>query len=698
MPARAEFVRDSDPDAIDRLWDAVVAGEASLDGRDIAGRDWSETMHTVQRHAQALPGPDPQFGQVLRDQLLEPVGMAAPIGAGKRAVPVPSPPFMRTSRRRHERAWRGWAELAAVAAILLAIFGRFVLPASESDPEPRQAIAPFGATPAPATTENAFFRGTSGRTGQYPGAGVADAVTPLWDHEAPFAEFPMGQVNPAVSAGSGAMLESDGTLYLSAGGNVEALDPATGETIWSQEAVRLDADNWFNPVVGPAVANGPVVYASRARGSSVVAVAALDAGTGEQRWSQLVQLEERSVLGWDISSPLIAGGMVYVVVNDGETPVLPAYDDGRIYTGSGLRTSRLIAFDLETGDETWRVSASRLGAYDAGDGHAIWTSQSQARSLAIADGRVHIVVSVGENKGIVTLDAGTGDQLWRINNPDPTILPLAVSSGTVIAVGTDQRGPSPEAGFARLRIIDAASGEEERVVEWGQVVAGSVSAPSVIGGEVYILAEEAGVGATVLRAPLDEDAAASYLALSLDTHSLVDVLVADGRLFARGERVVAYGAATADASGTSGMFGPLPVPLSCDVEALWGEAPRDGMDQGDQTPGLVSPAGVTADDLVGDVSPADDRAVRAAVARIVACQAVGQPREYLALFSDAFLEGPAQNGWIDSQHTTLDVVKVGAFLDGRIGAIVKEASDASTLIVFVEQDGEWLIDGVAWLR
>ncbi|MGI8642879.1 MAG: PQQ-binding-like beta-propeller repeat protein [Thermomicrobiales bacterium] len=399
MPARVEVVRDPDPDAVNRLWDAAVAGEASLDGRDTAGQDWSETMQTVRRHAQAMPGPDPRFGQALRDQLLGTFGVSAPRESKSPAVPVPPMRRMRTSRRRHERAWRGWAELAAVATILLAIFGRFVLPASEPDPEPRQAIAPFVATPEESTAESAFFRGTLGRTGQYAGDGLADAVTPLWEHEAPFAEFPMGQLNPGASAGSGAMVAVDGRLYLSARGDIQALDPATGETIWSQEAIRLEQDSWITPVVGPAVAAGLVVYASRARGSSTMAVAALDATTGEARWSQLVQMDQEAVLGWDVSSPLIADGMVYVAVDDGKTSVLPAYADGRVFTGSGLQSSRLIAFDLETGTEAWRISASRLGAYDAQDGHAIWTSQSQANSLAVADGRIHIVVGVGENKG-----------------------------------------------------------------------------------------------------------------------------------------------------------------------------------------------------------------------------------------------------------------------------------------------------------
>ncbi|MGI8642880.1 MAG: PQQ-binding-like beta-propeller repeat protein, partial [Thermomicrobiales bacterium] len=139
---------------------------------------------------------------------------------------------------------------------------------------------------------------------------------------------------------------------------------------------------------------------------------------------------------------------------------------------------------------------------------------------------------LARTRGVMTLDAATGDPLWRIDNPDPTILPLAVANGMVIVAGTDQRGPSPEVGFARMRMIDAASGEQQPVVELGQVVFGSVSAPSVAGGAVYILAEEAGVGATILRTSLDVGAAATYFALPLDTHSLVDVFVAGERLCA----------------------------------------------------------------------------------------------------------------------------------------------------------------------
>lgn len=708
MPARAEFVRDPDPDAVNQLWDAVVAGERSHDGRDAAGRDWREPMQTVQRHAQRMPGPDPQFGQVLRNQLLNAVDVPVPAGTGRRAVQVPAPRRIGTARHRHERAWRGWVELAAVAVILLAIFGQFILPASESTPEPRQAIAPFVATPGGSSGESAFFRGTPGRTGQYPGAGVADAVAPLWEHEAPFAEFSMGQLNLGVSAGSSAIVAADETLYLSAGGNIEALDPATGETIWSQEAVRLGETTWVDPVVGPVVADGLVVYASRARGSSAVAIAALDSGTGEQRWSQLVQMKDVAGLGWDVSSPLIAEGKVYLAVDSGRTPAPPAYADGRIFTGSGYTSSRLLALDLNTGDEMWRVPASWLGAYDAEDGHEIWTSQSQANAVTVADGRLHVVVGVGENKGIITLAAATGAPLWSLSNPDPTILPLAVDRGLLIAIGTEERAPSPDVGFARLRVIDAATGAERRVIDLGQVAAGSVSAPSIVGGEVYALAAAAGFGAIVLRVPLDEDAEATYLALSLDTHSLVDVLVADGQLFGRGERVVAYGPAGSDAAGTSHAFEPLPAPLSCDFEPRSGTPPYtftgtpaaslSGVSHRGERSGSVPVVDAAAVSLIGDVPTEDQRALRTAIARVVTCQAVGETRQYLALFSDDFFRRPGQPPFADRVWNTVQISEVGSLPDGRLAVRAEEPGGAPFIVVFVEEDGAWLIDEAAVLR
>lgn len=708
MPARAEFVRNPDPDAVNQLWDAVLAGEASLDGRDTADQVWSETMQTVQRHAEAMPGPDPRFGQVLRDQLLGTAVVPVPAETGRRAVQVPAPRRIGTSVHRHERAWRGWAELAAVAAILLALFSRFVLPASESIPEPRQAIAPFVSTPDGSSGESAFYRGTTGRTGQYPGDGVADAVTPLWEHEALFAEFSMGQVNPGVSAGSGAIVAADGKLYLSAGGNIQALDPATGEKIWSEEAVRFDGDSWINPVVGPAVANGLVVYASRARVSRFVSVAALDSGTGEQRWSQLVQMEDVAGPGWDVSSPLIAEGMVYLAVDSGRTPAPPAYADGRIFTGSGYTSSQVLAFDLDTGDEMWRIPATRLGAYDAEDGHEIWTSQSQANAVTVAEGRLHVVVGVGESKGIITLDAATGASLWSVDNPDPTILPLAVDRGLLIAIGTEERAPSPDVGFARLRIIDAATGAERRVIDLGQVVAGSVSAPSIVGGEVYVLAAAAGLGATVLRVPLDEDAEATYLALSLEMHSLVDVLVAGGRLFGRGERVVAYGPADSDAAGTSHMFEPLPDPLSCDVEPRSGQPPftftgtpaasLSGVYQRDERSGSVPVVDAAAVSLIGDVPAEDQRSLRTAMVRIVTCQVVGEPRQYLALFSDDFFRRSGQTPFADRVWNAFRIIEVGQLPDGRLAARAEESGGGPFIVVFVEEDGEWLIDEAAVLR
>ena len=83
---------------------------------------------------------------------------------------------------------------------------------------------------------------------------------------------------------------------------LRALDPASGETVWKTEGVKLGPD------AGPAVA-GCTVFAATRKGK----LRAFDAATGDEQWS--------TVLGNKVQgAPAVANGVVYVGDTGGQVP------------------------------------------------------------------------------------------------------------------------------------------------------------------------------------------------------------------------------------------------------------------------------------------------------------------------------------------------------------------------------------------
>ncbi len=89
----------------------------------------------------------------------------------------------------------------------------------------------------------------------------------------------------------------DGILYVTSGdGNVFALNATRGSLIWDYLV--------YGAVTSPAVSNGFVYFSSQPMGSNAT-FHALNAATGIQVW-------DLNLGFWDVSSPVVAYGMVYV--------------------------------------------------------------------------------------------------------------------------------------------------------------------------------------------------------------------------------------------------------------------------------------------------------------------------------------------------------------------------------------------------
>ncbi len=251
-------------------------------------------------------------------------------------------------------------------------------------------------------------------------------------------------------------------------GRFRAVDLKDGREVWS---VDLGA-----PIpCSPAIAEGRVIVQARDN-----VVRALEVATGRPLWTFAggPDLPPRpgDFLGWDfwVSSPCVAGGVVYVGSGDGHIRALdlatgklrwafataqrvrtsPAVKDGLVYAGSF--DGRVYALDAATGQERWR--------FDTGGG-------LQA-SPAVWEGTVYVG---SRSAAVFALDAQTGALRWRTPHPNGSwvLTAPAIAGGKVLVGSSDEQF---------LQALDAKTGQER----WRTALRYRVlGAPVVAGGLVY---------------------------------------------------------------------------------------------------------------------------------------------------------------------------------------------------------------------
>lgn len=228
----------------------------------------------------------------------------------------------------------------------------------------------------------------------------------------------------------------DNTLYATtAGGRVLALNAATGEELWRHDPDVGEVTLCCGPINRGVSAYGEKVYVA----SLDATLLALDARTGRVAWR--VELADPAAGYSAVMAPLAADGQVYVGVA------------GQQYGIRGF----LVAFDAETGEESWRwhtvpseeaggwwgewrdtdpfgtplnrdVSAERMdsartsGSWRVGGGGIITTpayDPATGRLFVNVEGPAPVVdgsVRPGDNLytgSIVALDAATGEKVWH---------------------------------------------------------------------------------------------------------------------------------------------------------------------------------------------------------------------------------------------------------------------------------------------
>ncbi|MFI7010419.1 PQQ-binding-like beta-propeller repeat protein [Streptomyces sp. NPDC050145] len=238
------------------------------------------------------------------------------------------------------------------------------------------------------------------------------------------------------------------------GGGVQAREAANGDLLWDISGCQTDFEA---PEAGPVIHDGTVYVWQGAR------LRALEARTGEERWS------------YPIGDAASCGGV--------PVRVTPA-DDGYVYVSAG---TRVIAVETGSGHVRWHFEApavflcppayvpgpavtgggvylvDHLGtvyALDATDGRDRWRIATEPRPgsvdpVLVSHGHVH----VGSGQGLYTLDAVTGTPKWRFQAGGEIVGSPVVADGRIHFGSTDHLLYTLKADDGRLRWKLATGGE-----------------------------------------------------------------------------------------------------------------------------------------------------------------------------------------------------------------------------------------------
>jgi outer membrane protein assembly factor BamB len=203
-----------------------------------------------------------------------------------------------------------------------------------------------------------------------------------------------------------------GRLYVAIAGELQALDAATGHTIWRVPLAHEGA---------PLASGGGRLLVSTPTG-----LVAVDAAGGERVWAR--PLEATGAL-----SSIVAGGqVVYAVSTDARVTALslssgethwthtlsgtlspPAVARDRVFVGSSART--FYAFHAQSGRLEWR-----------------WRTGGDVMGAVADDDRVYLVTV---DNFLRALNRGNGNQRWRRELSTRPVAPPVIVGGHVLVPG-----------------------------------------------------------------------------------------------------------------------------------------------------------------------------------------------------------------------------------------------------------------------
>jgi outer membrane protein assembly factor BamB len=281
-------------------------------------------------------------------------------------------------------------------------------------------------------------------------------------------------------------------LVGSGDGCVYGFDPTSGRLVWKS---KTDDSSDGGSVVGVGVAEGLVVAVTFGLPANS-SVCGLDVETGRRLWIQ------RDV-AFAFGSPIV--------------------EENTIYVGGEFD---LKAFDMETGDTRWTWDGDHLvanpaaaggkvffgashGVYslDAATGQELWRFQTKtdAEAVTLAGG---VVFAGSLDEHVYALDGATGQELWRskIQGAYVEATPMAIGNlvvvGDIVLAAVSSIGDFIGAGDERLGpedlfALDARSGSKVWAVDTGLRATGV----TVAGGRVFVGSQGGAILAYSDRAP-----------------------------------------------------------------------------------------------------------------------------------------------------------------------------------------------------
>lgn len=293
---------------------------------------------------------------------------------------------------------------------------------------------------------------------------------------------PPGQMDD--NGPGGGFAEANGVLYVTTGfGEVYALQPATGATIWQR---RLSA-----PIqAAPAVSDGRVIVVQRDDSAY-----ALDATSGEIQW-QVQGTGGAGVLGG--SSAAVNGQLAVIPFTSGEVLGVLARNGltiwGTAITGGRPENARSAIGDISgapvvDGNAIYASNqAGRTTRIDAETGERAWTMDEGAYGPAWPVGDSIFLLS--DEGALVRAEASTGEYIWQVRLPEyfpyggffgrgkpsravPYYGPMLAGGRIWVASGD---------GF--LRAFSPVSGAPLAQVE---IPGGAAAQPAIAAGVMYIV-------------------------------------------------------------------------------------------------------------------------------------------------------------------------------------------------------------------
>ena len=456
-------------------------------------------------------------------------------------------------------------------------------------------------------------------------------------------------------------------VYVSDGlGTVQAISIATGEEVW----------NTTYPVRGTLTPNASLSFVDGLvfAASNMGALYALDAETGEQVWTV-------GLGGNYPTTPVVAGDTIYVASSAIESP-------------AGLSETELIANpDVPVPATAPNAATPPTGSPDP--------------------------ISIGQSR-LYAIDAATGETAWAVDLNHGLDSAPAVSGDMVIISGTG-------AATDEIVALDTATGKTQR---WSVTTDGSIHTSLVVADGIGYIGT---YGSTFYAIDLSDGSTAwSVQTAGSIGHQAyaIDGLVFMASSARQGSALYALGEGT---SATPGAASMSPTDISglppCTVDPR-PEAPATPVPNGDGTVPTVTvtlPDATPASTLLNiDVGTETQQPVIAwseipvgqpateeqttgiseMLQRMQACDRPGNGRYVASFYSDDYFLRPwvistiAYNGYrfFSAVGGPIDPDTIAAqsrvLPDGRIAVLrtFDVNPDYGQLIIFVEQDGHWLID------